>query len=107
MRGFLLFVFLLFIVYTLPAQNFSAKEFLSVSSLSEKKFEAFLNKRFSPCGNKFKNDTIINFYNVKIDKKKKDSKNDSVIRSFETYRAKDYFSFAFNTNSTKEFDENK
>ena len=105
MRGFVLFIILLLTVFTSSAQKFSAEEFLFASSLNEKKFENFLNKRFSPCGNKFKNDTIINLYSVKADKKRKER--DSVIRTFETYHAKDYFSFAFFTSSQEEFNENK
>src|SRR5215510_13953836 len=105
MRGFLLFVFVLPGFINLSAQQFSAKEFLFASSLTSKKFDNYISKRFSSCGNKYKNDTIINSYNIKTDKKKKDT--DSIKRRFETYRAKDYFSFAFFTSSKKEFEESK
>ena len=105
MRGFLLFVIALPVFLELPAQQFSAKEFLLASSLTEKKFDNYLSKRFSPCGNKYKNDTIINIYNIRPDKKKKHT--DSIKRRFETYEAKDYFSFAFFTSSRKEFEETK
>lgn len=105
MRGFLLFVFTTFSVFVLPAQQFSAKEFLLASSLTEKKFQNYIGKRFSSRGNIVKNDTVVHIYSQKAEKKKKNP--DSVIRTLKTYQAKDYFSFAFFTSSKREFEENK
>jgi hypothetical protein len=105
MRGSLLFVIALLTGVTSVAQKFSAKEFLFASSLSEKKFGTYVNKKFSPSGNKLKNDTLINIYSQKKDKRK--SNKDSVVRKIETYHAKGNFSFAFFTSSKDEFEENK
>jgi len=105
MRGFLLIVTFILIAPCSFAQQFSAKEFLLAASFNEKRLEKFISKDFSPAGNNYKNDTIINIYRIKIDKKKKIQ--DSVIRRIETYQAKNYFSIAFVTSSTKEFEDNK
>ena len=105
MRGTLLFVIALLTISSSLAQKFSAKEFLFASSLTEKKFENYINKKFAPCGNRFKNDTIINLYSQKTEKRKQNK--DSVVRTFETYQAKDYFSFAYFTSSKDEFEQNK
>jgi len=104
MRGFLLFVFTL-LSFFISAQQFSAKEFLFSSSFTEKKFENYISKKFSPCGKRSKDDTIIHVYSLKVDKKK--GTHDSTIRTIETNRAKDHFSFTFFTSSKKDFDETK
>lgn len=105
MRGSLLFVIALLTVSISFAQKFSAKEFLFASSLSEKKFGHYLSKKFSPSGNKIRNDTIISIYSQKADRKK--ANKDSVLRTLETYQSNNTFSFAFFTSSKKEFEENK
>lgn len=105
MRGFLLLVVTLFLVFISVAQQFSAREFLFVGSLTEKKFDNYLEKKFSPRGNRVRNDTIINVYNFKPAKKKRDR--DSTERSFETSHAKNYFSFTYFTSSKNEFSEIK
>jgi len=105
MRGVLLFVVILLSALTSFAQQFSAKEFLLTTSFNEKKLEKFISKDFLPAGNNYKNDTVINIYRIKIDKKKKAQ--DSIVRRVETYQAKNYFSIAYYTSSKKEFEENK
>ncbi len=103
MRGVLLFIFLLVFCVS-PAQQFPVKE-LFFSSFTEKKFENFLDKRFSVLDKRFNQDTIINIYSIKTGKKK--NGNDSIFRSIETYKAKDHFSFSYFTSSKTDFNEFK
>ena len=71
MRGVLLFIFLLF-VFDLIGQNFSAKDFLFASSLSNKKFENYLSKKkFMPSGKRWQNDTVVSIYSLKKEKVRK------------------------------------
>jgi hypothetical protein len=106
MKGVLLIVFLLG-TYNLFSQDFSAKDFLFASSLSTKKFESYLSKKkFISTGKRWQNDTVVNIYSFKREKKKR-KKEDSVQikRSIELFQAKDNLSFTFLTSVKDEFTE--
>src|SRR5689334_5631728 len=105
MRRFLLFIIITLTGFNSFGQKFAAKEFLFAASLTEKKFNNYLNKKFSVCGNKTISDTIVNVYKEKVDKKKKDK--DSIERRIETYRSGDYFALGFFTSSRDEYEQNK
>jgi len=105
MRRILLFIIIGITWVDCFGQKFSAREFLFVASLTEKKFDSYFSKKFSVCGNKTINDTIVNVYKEKVDKKKKDK--DSIDRRIETYRSGDYFALAFFTSSRDEYEQNK
>ena len=103
MRRFLLLIILLTFLGSAIGQHFSAKD-LVFSSFTPKKFEGYLSKkRFSSCGKRYENDTLVNTYNFKPGKKKVDS----TIRTIETYQAKDHFAFTFTTSSIEEKEELK
>ena len=105
MRGFLLFVFVLLVTSNLYSQEFSAKDFLFASSLQGKKFENYLSKKkFMPSGNRSKNDTVVNIYNLKEKKNKKDTLN--IKRSIEAFQTKTSLSFTYFTSLKDEYTEN-
>jgi len=105
MRGLLLFVFVLFLTTNLWSQAFSTKDFLFASSLPEKKFENYLSKKkFMPAGSKSTNGTIVNIYNLKERRKKKDTL--QRIRSIETFQTKNSLSFTYITSLKDEYLEN-
>ena len=106
MRGSLLCIIFLLFANNLISQEFSAKDFLSASSLSSKKFESYLGKKkFTPSGSRMKNDTVIRIYNLKEKKKKK--KKDTVVikRSIEAFQTKNHVSFTYFTSLRKEYIE--
>lgn len=103
MRGVLLLIVLLSF-FTSAAQQFPVKELL-FSASTEKKFENFLEKKFSPSDKRFNNDTIINVYSLKTARKK--TGDDPTVRNIETHKAKEHFSFSFLTSSKKDFDDFK
>jgi hypothetical protein len=107
MRGFLLFVVVVFLFSTnLYSQQFSAKDFLFASSLQGKKFDSYLNKkRFMPSGRWSKNDTIVNTYSLKEAKKKKKDTLD-IKRTIEAFQTKNRLSFTYSTSLKDEYIEN-
>jgi hypothetical protein len=87
-------------------QSFSIKDFITVSSLSSKKFDSYIGKKnFVPAGKWFQNDTIINTYRFRMKNKNRDTQ--TVKRTIETYQRDKIFSFAFNTSSENEYIEAK
>ena len=105
MRGFLLFIVVLFITSDLHSQEFSAKDFLFASSLPGKKFESYLSKKkFMPSGSRSKNDTVVNIYSAKEGKKKKDTLR--IKRSIEAFQTKNSLSFTYFTSLKDEYLEN-
>ena len=108
MRGFLLCITFLVVVPDLIGQEFSAKDFLFASSLSSKKLENYLSKKkFTPCGTRAQNDTIVNLYRLKEEKSKKKKKKDTleITRNIELFQIKENFSFTYYTSLKDEFDE--
>ena len=102
MRGLLLIVTSLFVGSTVCGQDFSAKDFLSASSLSSKKFESYLNKKnFFPGGSRMQNDTIVNIYNFKRKRKKEDTL--QIKRIIESFKTKNDISFTYFTSIRDEF----
>ena len=104
MRGFLLIVTILIFGSTVCGQDFSARDFLSASSSSSKKFESYLNKKnFLPGGSRVENGTIVNIYNFKKKKKKEDTL--QIKRIIESFKTKDDISFTYLTSLKEEFIE--
>jgi len=105
MKGSLLCMTFLAIANNLLSQEFSAKDFLFASSLSSKKFENYLSRnKFIPSGNRWKNDTVINIYNLKEKKQKKNKKDTLHIkRSIEAFQTKNNFCFTYFTSLKDEY----
>lgn len=108
MKRFLLLLLIAFNLFACIAhgQSLSVKDFLSVSSLSPKKFDNYISrKNFIAINRWFQNDTIINSYSLRG--KRKDEDTQMVRRMIETYEKGKSFSFAFNTSSRDEYIEAK
>lgn len=102
MRGFLLVFTSLLFHLAAYSQGFSAKDFLFASSLSSKKFESYLSKNnFSPSGNRFQNDTVVNIYSFKKKRKKDDTL--QVKRIIEAFETKNDVSFTYITSLKHEY----
>src|SRR5258705_4162859 len=102
MRGFLLFVTVFFLVSSVHSQKFSAKDFLFASSLSSKKFEAYLNKKkFFSSGSRSDNGNLIHIYSLKPGKNKKDTL--KIRKTIETGHTKNNFTFTYITSLKNEF----
>ncbi len=104
MRRSLLFTAFLLLCYHTYSQLLTVKEFLSVSSLSPKKFDDYISKRnFVPVGRDWQNNTLINTYSLRT----KGNINDTlpIIRVIETFQSDKDFSFAFQTSSQSDYTE--
>ena len=106
MKGFLLFVIVLLSASGLYSQKLSADDFLYASTFSTKKFESFLSRhKFVRSGMRVQNDTVINIYDLKPPRKKKNKDTLDIKRAIEAFYQKDNTSFTYFTSVKNEFVE--
>jgi len=102
MKRILLFIFFTFLFVDLYSQLLTVKDFLTVSSVSPKKFDNYIGKKSFVLVNKwYQNDTLVNTYRLKTKSKPGDSL--LQIKFIETYQKGEDFSFAFFTSSQDEY----
>jgi len=108
MRGFLLFLISFLLAFNVSGQKLSVNDFLSASTLPQKKLDGFLTRnKFLSNGSRVQNDAVVYMYSLKpekVKKKKKDTLN--IQRTVEAYQTKNNSSLTYTTSVEKEFKEN-
>ena len=108
MRGFLLFLTSFLLACNVFGQKLSVNDFLSASTLPQKKLDGFLTRnKFLSNGSRVQNDAVVYIYSLKpekVKKKKKDTLN--IQRTVEAYQTKNNSSLTYTTSVEKEFKEN-
>ena len=108
MRGFLLFLFSFLLACNVYGQKLSVNDFLSASTLQQKKLDGFLTRnKFLPKGSRMQKDAVVYMYSLKpekVKKKKKDTLN--IQRTVEAFQTKNNSSLTYTTSVEKEFKEN-
>jgi len=106
MKQFLLLIFIIFLFTEIRSQLLTAKDFMTVSSVSPRKFDNYIGKKSFVLVNKwFQNDTMVNSYRLKIKHKPTDSLLE--VKLIETYQRDKDFSFAFLTSVRGEYESIK
>ena len=108
MRGFLLFLVSFLLACNVYGQKLSVNDFLSASTLPQKKLDGFLTRnKFLSNGSRVQNDAVVYIYSLKpekVKKKKKDTLN--IQRTVEAFQTKHNSSLTYITSVEKEFKEN-
>ncbi|MBK5269639.1 MAG: hypothetical protein JJE22_01370, partial [Bacteroidia bacterium] len=104
MKRSLLFIAFLLVFYNIYGQLLTVKDFLSVSSLTPKKFYDYIYKRnFVLTGRDWQNDTIVNTFSLRMKRNVTDTQH--VTRAIDTYQSGKNFSYAFQTSSGDDYAE--